>query len=706
MLKLCIPIDYRPEGGMYTFIAGFTAFLEQNGVPLTRRLDDEFDVLFVNSWAVPFEAVRDVKRARPSVRVVQRVDGAAVDYGRMDDADARQARVNLLADLTIFQSVYSRHSVREKYRVIVQDGPVILNPVDVAAFAPDGPRREFGGSGPRVITVCWSTNRLKGTWQIDRLAAENPDVTFVLAGRFEHIGRHDNVQRLGHLGRDDLAAALRSCDAFLNLSENDPCPNVVIEALASGLPVVFRDSGGVPELVGDCGVALDRPGFRAALDAVLVRRPELSRQARRRAETTFASSIVFPQYVGAIAAAPLRPPITDTRIEELADCGYPVKPRPADRARRLARAALDRAPIVRTVVDSWRRGRAAGSSKAVRIGWITHDSFPGRKRRFDELEPFTRMRTGRIAEWINANSESLHNEVYRPGERYDVVVFQKMMDARCQAEAQRIRASGGAVVFDANVNYYEIVGDYFISGTKPTDEQHADALWMTRFADHVVADSTYLEGVIRPLNANVTWIPDNVSLDVYSGERVHSSRSPVRLIWSGVSRKAAHLLEIGDVLAGRTGIELVVVSDRRPDCVGELETRVPLRLVTPFSDASYARELLASDIIISPRRLCNAYELGHTEYKIALGMGIGLPAIASPQQSYIEAISAKNGGIVAGNPAEWTSALDTLVGSAVRRAGMGARARQTVLERYSTPVVALRYLEVLERLAIKPAVTR
>ena len=77
MRKLCIPIEYRPEGGMYTFIGGFTDFLEQAGVPFTRRLGDDFDVLFVNSWAVPFDAVREVKRARPSVRVVQRVDGEA-----------------------------------------------------------------------------------------------------------------------------------------------------------------------------------------------------------------------------------------------------------------------------------------------------------------------------------------------------------------------------------------------------------------------------------------------------------------------------------------------------------------------------------------------------------------------------------------------------------------------------------------------------
>ena len=43
-----------------------------------------------------------------------------------------------------------------------------------------------------------------------------------------------------------------------------------------------------------------------------------------------------------------------------------------------------------------------------------------------------------------------------------------MMDVRCQDEAERIQAYGGKVVFDANVNYYDIGGDYFIPGTQPT----------------------------------------------------------------------------------------------------------------------------------------------------------------------------------------------------------------------------------------------
>jgi glycosyltransferase involved in cell wall biosynthesis len=47
---------------------------------------------------------------------------------------------------------------------------------------------------------------------------------------------------------------------LLHLKYKDPCPTVVIEALACGVPVVGSRSGGLPELVGgEAGVLLDVP---------------------------------------------------------------------------------------------------------------------------------------------------------------------------------------------------------------------------------------------------------------------------------------------------------------------------------------------------------------------------------------------------------------------------------------------------------------
>ena len=41
-------------------------------------------------------------------------------------------------------------------------------------------------------------------------------------------------------------------------SERDPCPNTVVEAILSGVPVCYNSEGGTREIVKDCGLPLDR----------------------------------------------------------------------------------------------------------------------------------------------------------------------------------------------------------------------------------------------------------------------------------------------------------------------------------------------------------------------------------------------------------------------------------------------------------------
>ena len=684
---------------MYTFIGNFLAWLQSAGHRYTQDVNADYDVLFVNSWVVSPRVVARQKRMRPALRVVHRIDGSAEDYGSTPDSDRVQARVNLYADLTIFQSRYSKFSTREKYRVITQDGPIIYNPVDVAQFSPHGEGFELPAARPRVACVSWSLNPRKGSATIDAIAARHPNVAFILSGRFDGVASHANVVRLGHLTRPDLARVLRSCDVFLNVSENDPCPNVVLEALASGLPVLFRDSGGVPELVGDCGRVIDQETFGRALEEVLAERDAVGTAARRRAETLFAAGRIFPEYWEAIQASVRRPIPSAWQMLRLAQADFPVLPR-VGTARQLVAAVRRRAPAL------WTEASRDDGRRKHRIGWITYDSFPQRKRRFRDLDSFTGMRVGNIVRWITAHDRHLHHELYDPAQRYDVVVFQKIMGPRVHDELKKIQAYGGRVVFDANVNYYEDWGDYFVAGTRPTGQQRDEALQMTIAADLVVADSSYLRTIIEPFNSRVVWIADNVDPGIYHGQRQHRQAGLLRLIWCGVAKKAAHVLEIREVLPQLDATELTIVADERPIVMDELTSLIPCRFVA-FSDRGYAQELLASDVIVSPKRLANAYEMAHTEYKITLGMAVGLPAVAHPQPSYCEAIDDRGGGFVCRTADEWVTALTQLRDPAVR-AALGERARATVAERYATPVVAEQYrrtlYEMLPQAALDAAV--
>jgi glycosyltransferase involved in cell wall biosynthesis len=308
------------------------------------------------------------------------------------------------------------------------------------------------------------------------------------------------------------------------------------------------------------------------------------------------------------------------------------------------------------------------------------------------------MRSANIARWIDRHDRRFRNELYRRERRYDVVVFVKAMDEATQAEAERIAGYGGLLVFDANVNYYEVWGEYDVAGTAPTPRQRQNAIAMTALADWVVADSSYLAEIVRKHTDRVSWIPDNVDTRTFRPPRRRSrAPGPLRLVWSGMAHKARHLLVVRDVLSSVSSLELLVVSNEPPEALAELKEAVPCTF-EQFSLRGYARLLRDCDVIISPKQLHNSYELGHTEWKITLGMAAGLPAVASPQQSYVEAIEHRGGGIVAEGHAEWRTALERLRDPGLR-GELGGRARETVLDRYATPVVARQYAELLGSLS-------
>ncbi|MFA6518488.1 MAG: glycosyltransferase [Candidatus Shapirobacteria bacterium] len=342
-----------------------------------------------------------------------------------------------------------------------------------------------------------------------------------------------------------------------------------------------------------------------------------------------------------------------------------------------------------------------------KIGWVTYESFVGGKRKLEQYGykgVVSEVRCKNIALWLNKNSE-YKNEVYDPKKKYDIVIFVKMMDEKCQVEARKIKKYGSMTIFDANVNYFEVWGDYFVPGTKPTYEQNRDAIAMASICDVVIADSSYIASVVRKYNNNVVMIPDAVDMNFYKGRINYVVDNSVNLVWSGVAKKSAHLEIVVDVLkklSEKYRLKLILVSDERPEIMGVFQKFMECEWVE-FSHQNYLRELKKSNIIISPKKLSNAYEMGHTEYKITLGMALGLPAVASPQGSYKEAIGFLGGGIIASTEDDWVDALEKLITNDSLMKRMGGKARDTVVKKYSVEVISKRYRKLFGDLLVKNA---
>ena len=160
---------------------------------------------------------------------------------------------------------------------------VVPNVVDEVFTPADG--RPLGG-GVRLLTVGLLDTPRKGVdvlLEALALVPERGRLRLDVVGEGElRAGYEELAERLGLTEtvtfhalepKPALAERMRRADLFVLASryENNPC--VVLEAMASGLPVVATRVGGVPELVdattGRLAEPLDPPSFAAALEDAL-----------------------------------------------------------------------------------------------------------------------------------------------------------------------------------------------------------------------------------------------------------------------------------------------------------------------------------------------------------------------------------------------------------------------------------------------------
>lgn len=92
-----------------------------------------------------------------------------------------------------------------------------------------------------------------------------------IAAEATALGLADHVTFTGYLAEDGVARVLQSADALVLPSFAEGVPVVLMEAMASGLPVIATHVAGVPELVGpDCGMLVP-PGNSDALAGAITR---------------------------------------------------------------------------------------------------------------------------------------------------------------------------------------------------------------------------------------------------------------------------------------------------------------------------------------------------------------------------------------------------------------------------------------------------
>lgn len=224
-----------------------------------------------------------------------------------------------MADHVFYQSEFCRQSADRFVGRSRCPAEVLYNPVDTQRFSPG--TDTWRGQGRLRLLIAgshWAEYRVSAG--IDALASTvraGVDAELEVAGVFcwgedqaaarrrveswaQARGVGDRVRVTGAYSQDRAEALYRGAHVLLHTKYNDPCPRVVVEAMACGLPVVYSASGGVPEQVGaDGGVGVavpcdwrrdhapDSGSFADAVLEIARRYDSFSVAARRRAVRLF-----------------------------------------------------------------------------------------------------------------------------------------------------------------------------------------------------------------------------------------------------------------------------------------------------------------------------------------------------------------------------------------------------------------------------------
>jgi glycosyltransferase involved in cell wall biosynthesis len=197
-------------------------------------------------------------------------------------ADPRDVADLQLADAIVADGYAAEHLPAALGRAIEH----VPKGVDVEMFRPEGPtmRSALGVERTRVALVVSRLVPIKNAGlAVEAMAAaagDRSDLRLVIVGdgplrdsletRAASLGLSGRVVFAGRVPHESMPQWYRAADVFVLPSEFDNSPNVVLEAMASGLPVVATEVGGLRQYVrpgtnGDLVPAGDGPALGRAM---------------------------------------------------------------------------------------------------------------------------------------------------------------------------------------------------------------------------------------------------------------------------------------------------------------------------------------------------------------------------------------------------------------------------------------------------------
>lgn len=280
MIKISInsqPIK-KAFGGGNQFLNNLVCYLKEKNCSISFDLEDsELDVILIidprkkntlTKYSVK-EIYNYLKNKNSNVLVIHRIN----ECDERKDTKIMNIKLKLtnkIADHTIFIASWLKNlNLWNKDK----ESSIILNGSDKNIFYDRENLKDKNKYN--IVTHHWSNNYKKGFRiykKLDELLNErrwSKKINFTYIGNTNPKVKFENAKIIEPLYGHDLAQELNKHHIYLTASENEPCGNHQIEGGMCGLPILYLDSGALPETCKGFGVEFNHVNFEEKLNELI-----------------------------------------------------------------------------------------------------------------------------------------------------------------------------------------------------------------------------------------------------------------------------------------------------------------------------------------------------------------------------------------------------------------------------------------------------
>ena len=282
-MKISIGTNIKdgPWGGGNLFAINLKNYLEKEGHTVCTNLnDDDIDIILITEPRLTSEssAFTDTE----VLKYLKYKNNQSIVVHRINECDERKnteyvnkalVKANKVADYTVFVSNWLKELFLSQG--IENDCiKVILGGADKKIFNSADRSQYKNGEKFKIVTHHWGNNWNKGfdiyskLDQMLGLKEWSSRYEFTYIGNLPEGFNFKNTKYINPISGLKLSSELKKNHIYLTASLNEPSGNHHIEAAQCGLPILYIDSGGIPEYCNKFGVVFNNINFEQKLKEI------------------------------------------------------------------------------------------------------------------------------------------------------------------------------------------------------------------------------------------------------------------------------------------------------------------------------------------------------------------------------------------------------------------------------------------------------